>query len=162
MSPRLTPLHRSRTPGLVLGLGLGAFADGIALHQIAQWHNMGSARLPPVTMDAMKQNMAWDGWFHAAALLLTIGGLFLLLRDARHGVGLPRPRVFTGQLLTGWAVFNLVEGVVDHHLLELHHVRDLPRHVPIYDWAFLAIAGVALLLVGLALMRPRRSDAYGP
>jgi hypothetical protein len=45
------------TGGLILGLGLGGFIDGIALHQIAQWHNMGSAVGPPTTMDAMMQNM---------------------------------------------------------------------------------------------------------
>jgi uncharacterized membrane protein len=50
---------RSISTGVVLGLGLGGFADGIALHQIAQWHNMGSAKVPPITMEAMKQNMAW-------------------------------------------------------------------------------------------------------
>ena len=32
-----------RLAGIVLGLGLGGFVDGIALHQIMQWHNMGSA-----------------------------------------------------------------------------------------------------------------------
>jgi uncharacterized membrane protein len=26
-------------------------------------------------------------------------------------------------LRTGWALFN-VEGVVDHYLLQIHHVRD--------------------------------------
>ena len=35
-----------RLAGIVLGLGLGGFVDGIALHQIMQWHNMGSAVLP--------------------------------------------------------------------------------------------------------------------
>ena len=29
-----------RLAGIVLGLGLGGFVDGIALHQIMQWHNM--------------------------------------------------------------------------------------------------------------------------
>ena len=56
--------------GIVLGLGLGGFVDGITLHQIMQWHNMGSAVLPPTTMDAMAHNMVWDGmncgnWFSA-------------------------------------------------------------------------------------------------
>jgi uncharacterized membrane protein len=47
--------------GVVLGVGLGGFADGIVLHQIAQWHNMGSAVLPPMTIAAMSRNMTWDG-----------------------------------------------------------------------------------------------------
>ena len=50
---------RAITAGVVLGVGLGGFADGIVLHQIAQWHNMGSAVLPPVTMDAMAGT--WSG-----------------------------------------------------------------------------------------------------
>jgi hypothetical protein len=27
-------------------------------------------------------------------------------------------------LLIGWALFNMVEGIVDHHILTLHRVRD--------------------------------------
>jgi uncharacterized membrane protein len=143
----------SRWPGTVLGLGLGGFADGIALHQIAQWHNMGSAVLPPTTMEAMKQNMAWDGWFHVATLLLTLVGVYLLLRDARAGVPLPRAGAFTGQLLLGWGVFNLVEGLIDHHLLGIHHVRDVPVHVPAYDWLFLAVGGAGLIALGWLMSR---------
>src|SRR5690606_12981506 len=89
----------SIVPGIVLGLGFGGFVDGIALHQIAQWHNMGSAVVPPDTMEAMKQNMAWDGWFHAATLFLSISGTYLLLRDARAGKHLPDAVAFTGQLI---------------------------------------------------------------
>jgi len=140
------------TAGVVLGVGLGGFADGIALHQIAQWHNMGSAVLPPTTMEAMRRNMAWDGWFHAAMWTITVAGVFGLWRGARVG-GIPSSATqLTGQLLFGWGVFNLVEGVVDHHLLQLHHVRDLPAHVPLYDWVFLALGGGLLAFVGWRLM----------
>jgi uncharacterized membrane protein len=58
-----------------------------------------------------------------------------------------------GLLLLGWGGFNLVEGVIDHHLLQLHHVRDLPVHVPAYDYAFLLVAGVLMALVGWTLAR---------
>lgn len=143
----------SRVPGVVLGVGLGGFVDGIALHQIAHWHNMGSAVLPPVTLEAMRQNMAWDGWFHAAVWACTLAGAYLLLRDARAGRALPAPLPFTGQLLLGWGLFNLVEGVANHHLLELHHVRDLPVHVPAYDWIFLVVGGVGLAALGWWLQR---------
>lgn len=144
-----------RRAGIVLGLGLGGFADGIALHQIAQWHNMGSAVLPPTTMEAMQRNMSWDGWFHVATLALTVIGTYLLLRDARAGRALPGARAFTGQLLLGWGIFNLVEGVVDHHLLDIHHVRDVPMHVPAYDWIFLLVGGVGLIALGWLLSRRR-------
>jgi uncharacterized membrane protein len=68
----------SRTPGLLLGLGLGGFVDGILLHQIVHWHNMGSARLPPVTLEALQTNMRWDGFFHAAVWIVCLLGIYLL------------------------------------------------------------------------------------
>ncbi len=151
--PSATERHPRSAAGLVLGVGLGGFADGIALHQIAQWHNMGSAVVPPTTMAATKQNMAWDGLFHAAVWVLTVAGVYLLARDARRGMPFPTPRALTGQMFVGWGAFNLVEGVVDHHLLGLHHVRDLPVHVPAYDWTFLAIGGIGVIVLGWLMSR---------
>ena len=145
--------HRpSRRAGITLGIGMGGFVDGIALHQILEWHNMGSSVLPPTTMERMRQNMIWDGEFHAATWVITLAGIYLLLADGQRGA-LPSRRAFTGQLLAGWGLFNLAEGIVDHHLLNLHHVRDLPVHVPLYDWLFLVVLGVGLTLVGWAMMR---------
>jgi uncharacterized membrane protein len=83
-------------------------------------------------------------------------GLHLLLRDTRAGVPLPGAAAFTGQLLLGWGLFNLVEGLIDHHVLDLHHVRDLPAHEPAYDWAFLAVGGVGLIALGWLLSRGGR------
>jgi uncharacterized membrane protein len=143
--------------GLVLGLGVGGFIDGIVLHQILQWHNMGSAVLPPTTMEAMSTNMLWDGLFHAATLVLTLVGIALLWREGRQGTAPPTLRVLAGQMLLGWGIFNLVEGIIDHQLLGLHHVRDLPVHVPAYDWIFLAVGGVAFIALGWWLARSRRS-----
>lgn len=141
---------------MVLGVGVGGFADGIVLHQIAQWHNMGSAVLPPITMDAMSRNMVWDGLFHLAMWIVTLTGIFMLWRSAPTRTVPGARTAFGGELLFGWGAFNLVEGVVDHHVLNLHHVRDLPVHVPLYDWLFLAIAGLGFLAVGWLLMRPAR------
>ena len=144
------------TAGVVLGIGIGGFADGIALHQVAQWHNMGSAVVPPVTMETMSLNMRWDGLFHAATWLITLAGIFMLWSAARVGTLSDSAPSFAGEMIFGWGLFNLVEGVIDHHLLELHHVRDIPAHVPAYDWIFLAVAGVGFLLLGALLMRPVR------
>jgi uncharacterized membrane protein len=140
--------------GVVLGVGLGGFADGIVLHQIAQWHTMGSSVLPPHSMAAMRQNMTWDGWFHAAAWIATVVGVAMLWRSGRRGELPDRPVRLVGEMLLGWGAFNLVEGAIDHHLLGLHHVRDLPVHVPLYDWLFLAIGGLGLILLGAVLARP--------
>ena len=143
------------TAGVLLGIGLGGFADGIALHQIAQWHNMGSAVLPPLTMEAMSRNMAWDGLFHAATWCITLVGVLLLWGEGQAGLAPAALRTLSGELLLGWGFFNLVEGVIDHHLLQLHHVRDLPVHVPAYDWLFLAVGGLGFIAAGWTLARWR-------
>lgn len=72
----------SRRAGITLGIGLGGFVDGIGLHQIAHWHNMGSARVPPTTLEALERNMRWDGFFHAAVWVITLVGVYLLLAEA--------------------------------------------------------------------------------
>src|SRR3954453_18485319 len=99
--------RRSIAAGIVLGLALGGFVDGILLHQIIHWHNMGSAILPPNSLKSMRQNMRWDGLFHAVVWVLTVLGVYRLLLDARAGKSLPGPRAFTGLLFLGWGLFNL-------------------------------------------------------
>ena len=46
-----------RLAGVVLGLGLGGFVDGITLHQIMQWRNMGSAVLPPTRFCTINRDL---------------------------------------------------------------------------------------------------------
>lgn len=43
-----------KVPGVLLGVGLGGFVDGILLHQILQWHHMVSNVVPPTTLWAWK------------------------------------------------------------------------------------------------------------
>ena len=55
-------------------------------------------------------------------------------------------------LLVGWGAFNLVEGLVNHQLLGIHHLRD-DLGAPLgWDLAFL-VFGIALVVGGLALAR---------
>lgn len=145
---------RIRVAATLLGIGLGGMLDGIVLHQILHWHQMLSARTPPKTLQAMQANMAADGWFHLAAWLVTLAGVLVLWSALRGPGRAPSTRTFAGFLLIGWGAFNLIEGVLDHHLLVLHHVRDLPSHVPFLDWAFVIVSG-ALVLLGLALCDSR-------
>ena len=76
--------------------------------------------------------LLWDGLFHAATLVLTLVGVLMLWSDGVAGLSPRRLSVLIGQMILGWGLFNLVEGLIDHHLLNIHHVRDMPFHVPVY------------------------------
>lgn len=137
--------------GVVMGAGLGGFVDGIVFHQILQWHNMLSAKIPPNDLVGAKANMIWDGLFHAAVWLLTVAGLSMLWRAGSRADVPWSGRTFIGSLLVGWGLFNLVEGIIDHHILGLHHVYEYADRTWPYDIAFLA-SGLVLLSVGRALI----------
>lgn len=64
--------------GLLLGIGLGGFFDGILFHQILQIHNMLSNIYFPDTLAKSEINIFWDGLFHAFTWLITLLGLFFL------------------------------------------------------------------------------------
>jgi uncharacterized membrane protein len=138
--------------GILIGIGMGGFVDGIVLHQILQWHNMLSTWIPPTTMEAMRINMLWDGIFHAFVWLVTLTGIFMFWKAAYYGEMIASFRAFVGQLLLGWGSFNLVEGLINHQILGLHYVRQVPNYT-IYNLIFLAIAGILFIILGWVLMR---------
>lgn len=145
------------TAGIIAGLGLGGFFDGIVLHQILQWHHMLTVNFPATTVENLQLNTLADGLFHGATYILTVVGFFLLWRALRRPDVVRSGRVLTGALLAGWGLFNLVEGIVDHHLLQIHHVRPGPNQL-FWDLAFLAW-GAVMLIGGWALIRSGRSAA---
>jgi LPXTG-motif cell wall-anchored protein len=139
---------------LTLGIGLGGFFDGIVFHQILQVHNMLSGWLPVTDLVSAKANMVWDGLFHAAVWLITLLGVGMVWRAAQREDVDFAVRHLVGGLLIGWGLFNLVEGVIDHHLLGVHHVME--RLGPsAWDYAFLAW-GAAMLAAGWLFTRRRR------
>jgi uncharacterized membrane protein len=137
--------------GTTLGMGLGGFFDGILFHQILQVHGMLTARLPKDAIANVEINMFWDGIFHAVTWLLTAVGVWMLFRAAQHREVVFLAPTFGGSLLLGWGLFNVVEGVIDHHVLHLHHVVER-LGVSVFDWAFLAW-GAAMIAAGWLLIR---------
>jgi len=53
------------TAGILLGVGMGGFVDGIVLHQILQWHHMVTEPFPPDSVRNLELNTLGDGLFHA-------------------------------------------------------------------------------------------------
>jgi len=151
----------SRSPliaaGAVLGLGLGGFFDGIVLHQILQWHHMlTSAGYSSRTVGGLEVNTLGDGLFNATTYILTMTGIALLWRAGqRSDVPWSLP-TFLGAILMGAGIFNLVEGIIDHHILGIHHVKSGPNELA-WDLGFLLL-GAVMAVAGWALARTGRQD----
>jgi uncharacterized membrane protein len=139
---------------LLLGLGLGGFIDGIVMHQVLQWHHLltDTGDYPATTVAGLEANTLADGLFHVATWLLVAAGAATALTAWQRGRIAPAWGFQVGMLLVGWGVFNLVEGLVDHQLLGIHHVRDDLGGPLGWDLGFLA-CGALLVGVGLALAR---------
>ncbi len=137
--------------GIWIGIGMGGFVDGILFHQILQLHSLVSNWIPRSNLVNEQINMFWDGIFHAFTWITTGIGISKLWRSLRYSGTNVKSGSFVGATLFGWGLFNVVEGVIDHQLFQLHHVYQNGSHL-IWDFVFLAF-GALLLLVGWSLMR---------
>jgi uncharacterized membrane protein len=145
-------LHRSLiVAGVVTGIGFGGFFDGIVFHQILQWHHMLSTVYPANSIPNLELNTLWDGLFHTFTYIVLAIGFALLWRAARivNSQGWGRP--LFGAILVGSGLFNLIEGLINHHLLQIHHVKPGSDQT-LWDIAFLVV-GVLLVIIGTLLIR---------
>jgi uncharacterized membrane protein len=142
--------------GLLMGVGLGGFVDGIVLHQILQWHNMLSSWVPPTDLVTMKINMVWDGLFHALTWLMCVSGLALLWRAGRREDVPWVGKTLVGAMVLGWGLFNFIEGVIDHQILGVHHVHPGSNELA-WDLGFLA-SGLMMIALGSLLIRAGRRE----
>jgi len=76
-----------RNAGILLGLGLGGFFDGIVLYQLLQWHHMVSnvEIFSPQTVLGLRTNTLADGLFHVVTYIFTVVGVVLLWRALHAG-----------------------------------------------------------------------------
>ena len=144
--------RRARVPAAVTGFGLGAFLDGIVLHQVLQWHHLVVARTPADDLAGLEANVVWDGLFHLASWTVVLAGVLWLVHRAADVRALGT-RGVAAFLLVGWGMFNVVDEVAFHLLLGAHHIRMVDDYL-VYDLAYTAL-GVALVVLGLLLNRGR-------
>jgi uncharacterized membrane protein len=58
-------------------------------------------------------------------------------------------------MVFGWGLFNFVEGVIDHHILQVHHVVER-LGLSAFDYAFLG-SGVILMLLDFVTLWVKRN-----
>jgi uncharacterized membrane protein len=155
---RTTPAKAARAPAkapaILFGMGIGGFVDGIVLHQLLQWHHMlshtesGNTK----TVPGLELNTLADGLFHSAMWVLVVAAAALAIRARQQGALSARWNFHTGLVLIGWGVFNIIEGLINHQVLQIHHVRDDLGGPLAWDLGFLAVS-VLLVLGGWLLYR---------
>src|SRR5512145_2025561 len=97
--------------GILFGVGLGGFFDGIVLHQVLQWHHMlTSAGYPADSVPNLEINTLWDGLFHVSTYMFVALGLAILWRAAHRTHVRWSGKLLVGTMLMGFGLFNLVEG----------------------------------------------------
>jgi uncharacterized membrane protein len=149
--------RRLTISGILLGLGLGGFFDGIVLHQILQWHHMLShtSEYPTNTIAGLEMNVLADGLFHAATYVFTIAGLVVLWPVLDQPERVWSRRGFVALLILGWGIFNVVEGIINHQVLQIHNVREDVGNKLAWNVGFLVV-GTLMVLIGWGIYRRSR------
>ena len=137
-----------RTASLLTGLGLGGLVDGVVLHQVLQWHHLISARTRVDTVAGLEENTLADGVFHLASIGVLAVAVAMLARRRVPATTL------VGYGLIGWGLFNVLDQLVFHLALGLHHIREGAANSEFYDWSFFGV-GVALVVAGALTLRRR-------
>ena len=149
------PIILNRRPliiaGIVLGLGQAGFFDGIVLHQLLQWHHMFTGIETSDTVAGLRLNTIGDGLFHLGDWLLTLTGIALLWRVSQRADVSHSTPVFLGSLLIGAGLFDFCEGLIDHQILGIHHVKPGPNEL-LWDLGFLGL-GLGLVGIGWIVLR---------
>lgn len=151
--PIPTSARPLRLPGALIGMSLAGLFDGIVLHQILQWHHLicTTRDCHPASVADLKRMDAQDGWFHLALYAVIVLGITGLFRAGARSGTVWSGNIFWGAVLTGFGLFNVVEGLTDHHVLQIHHVRPGPAEGA-WDVGFLIVSAV-ILAAGIALSR---------
>jgi uncharacterized membrane protein len=136
---------------VLIGVGMGGFVDGIVFHQLLQWHELISNRLPPTTLQAKSINMFWDGLFHVLCWVATAGGIVMLYRQLQRADVLAPNALLIGGPLFGWGMFNIVDGIFNHFLFRFHNLREAAANPMAWNVGYL-VGGALLAIIGALLM----------
>jgi len=136
--------------GFCIGFALAGFFDGILLHQVLQWHSLLSSLDGEIFQD-LRFRMLTDGLFHVVMYLIGVLGLWLLWRTRAQfdaeGAGMR----FWATLLIGFGTWHLIDAVLNHWTLGLHHIREDQNRL-LWDLIFFVL-GLACVGAGVWIRR---------
>jgi uncharacterized membrane protein len=123
-----------------------------------------SSWYPVNTLENLKLNTLWDGIFHSLTYLFVIAGLFILWRTAHSGHLFWSTKLFAGTMLMGFGAFNVVEGLIDHQLLGIHHVNEMVdvSHRIYWDMGFILWGAAMFVIGGVLAKRGQREGGQEP
>lgn len=144
--------RRFRWAGYLLGFALGGFFDGILLHQILQWHHVLSLVDAEPLRDLRAQVVA-DGVFHAIMYAVAAVGLWLLYRSRNEFTGAEADRNLVADGLIGFGVWHVIDAVLFHWVLEIHHIRlEVPNPIA-WDVGWMVVFGLIPIALGVWMQR---------
>jgi uncharacterized membrane protein len=144
--------------GLILGVALSGFFDGILLHQVLQWHHLLSLA-DGGRLDLQVQILA-DGLFHVAMYMTLAAGLWLLWRR-RSRLALPGAgRRLAVSVILGFGLWNVLDVVGFHWVAGLHRIRVDVAQPLAWDVGWLVLLGLAPCAVAAWVARGAGPGAF--
>lgn len=107
---------------------------------------------PRQTVAGLELNTLGDGLFHLFVWMMTLAGVIALWLAAKRDDVPLSTSTFVGSVAIGAGLFNIVEGIIDHHLLQIHHVKPGTNQLA-WDISFIAI-GILAVGVGWLIQKP--------
>jgi uncharacterized membrane protein len=141
---------RFRWAGLLLGLSLGGFFDGILLHQVLQWHHLLSN---VEAVQDMRAQLLADGLFHVLMYLVAAVALVLLWRGRADSARPCAGNVLWGNTLVGFGAWHILDALLSHWITGIHRIRVDSPHPLFWDLLWFALFGVLPLVAGWLMRR---------
>ncbi len=149
---------------ILIGAGLAGLIDIGFFHLILQSHHSMSNIVSPNVVESLKINIVGDGLFIVLSTIFLVTGFVLLKKDYTASLKnntetslILSKKFFTGLLLIGFGLFNVIEGIIDHHILGIHHVIETTDPLG-WDLLFLFVGGFLFIGIGIIILMKKTQD----
>ncbi|WP_049922997.1 DUF2243 domain-containing protein [Halopiger djelfimassiliensis] len=138
--------------GTTAGFGFGAVVDVVIFHLTIQTHHLLSGFYDPYSFDGVRTNVMFDGLFLLATLAVTVVGLAMVWRTVNRADERLSTAFLVGTIVVGMGVFNVIDGIVSHYVLDLHNVvhgtEAWNPHWLVVSVVLLGLGGLVLRVAG--------------